>query len=137
MIDIYQRNFDYLIASAPGECPFDMSAADRMHIVMSPCGLWLLMADADAFLIVMDDAQGLAAIGHADLFEFTGNRPNFDDWMAAQHPDISYGWVDQFAMGFADQAARLSFNDDFGERVLRAAPFPRQAASPPSAPTRQ
>lgn len=121
MADIYWRNFDYLIASAPGECPFDIDAADRMHIVVSPRGQWLRMANADAFLIVMDDARGLTVTGHADLFEFTGSRSNFDDWMAVAHPDIVYEWLDQCAVGFAHTGAQLSFNKGLGRRVLRAA----------------
>lgn len=123
MTNIYRRDFEYLIASAPDECPSD-SAADPMLIEMSPRGQWLMMADADALLIAMDDAQGLKPTAGADLFEFTGNRPNFDDWMAAHHPDISYVWLDQFAVGFADRATQLSFDNDLGKRVLRSAHLP-------------
>jgi len=120
------RDFDYLIASAPDECPFGMIAsASPSRIEMSPRGQWLFMAEADALLIVMDDVQGLSLTGSADLFEFTGNRPNFDDRMAARHSDIAYCWVDQFAVGFADRGAQLSFDDDLGERVLRFAHLSR------------
>ncbi|MBS0489189.1 MAG: hypothetical protein JSR35_04265, partial [Proteobacteria bacterium] len=59
--------------------------------------------------------------GNPDLFEFTGNRPTFDDWMAARHPLIAYGWLDQFAVSFADPACRQSFDNDLGQRVLRSA----------------
>lgn len=114
------HDFDYLIASAPGECPFDIDgAANPLRIEMSQRGQWLMMADADALLIAMDDAQGLKPTSHAHLFEFTGNRPNFDDWMAAEHLDIDYEWVDQCAIAFADRASQLSLNNRLGNRVLR------------------
>lgn len=121
------HDFDYLITSAPHECPFDIDDGAMGRVEMSPRGQWLLMHDVDALFIVMDDAQGLKPTNSADLFEFTGNRPNFDDWMAARHPDLDYIWLDQFAVGFVDPAAQLSFNDDLGERVLRAIHFPRTA----------
>jgi hypothetical protein len=145
MIDLYEppklasprttgwRDFDYLIASAPDDCLFDITDG-AYRIEMSPRGQWLLMDGNDALLIVMDDAKGLKLTASADLFEFTGDRLEFDEWMAAHHPGIGYRWLDQFAVGFADRAALQSFNDDLGERVLRAAPLP-QAALPPSAPT--
>jgi hypothetical protein len=131
------RDFNYLIASAPNECPFDFpDSAIGSRIEMSPRGHWLVMKDADALLIVMDDAEGLKPTASDGLFEFTGNRPNFDEWMTGCHPDIDYRWLDQFVVAFADRACRASFNDDLGQRVLRAAPLP-QAASPPSAPRRR
>jgi hypothetical protein len=114
-------DFDYLIVSAPDECPFDLGASvSPTGIEMSPRGQWLMMDGNDALLIVMDGAQGLKPTGSADLFEFTGNRPSFDDWMAADHPDIAYGWLDQFAVGFPDHASRQSFDNDLGQRVLRS-----------------
>ncbi|HEX8056563.1 MAG TPA: hypothetical protein VF481_07875 [Novosphingobium sp.] len=116
------KDFDYLITSAPGECPFDIGAVvNPTRIEMSPRGQWLMITGKDALLIVMDDAPGLNQTGNPDLFEFTGNRPNFDNWMAARHPLITYGWLDQFALGFADHASRQSFDDDLGQRVLRSA----------------
>ncbi len=128
MTDIQWRDFDYLIASAPGECPLDIGDTTIMNRVeMSPRDRWLVISEADALLIVMDGAQGLKPTGSPDLFEFTGNRPNFDDWMAADHPDIAYGWLDQFAVGFADNASRQSFDDDLGQRILRSAHLRRTA----------
>jgi hypothetical protein len=85
------------------------------------------MAEADALLIVMDGATGLVMTSHNDLFDFVGNRPNFDVWMSANHPEIDYEWIDQYAIGFADRAAQLSLNDDFGMRVLRSRHVPRVA----------
>ncbi|OHB29776.1 MAG: hypothetical protein A2790_07720 [Phenylobacterium sp. RIFCSPHIGHO2_01_FULL_69_31] len=132
------QNFDYVITSAPNQCPFEIANSGIVsRVEMSPRTQWIAMADADALLIVLNDAQGLEPSEHHNVFLFTDNRPNFDGWMAAHHRGISYVWLDQFVVAFADRAARLSFNDDLGERVLRAAPLPRQAASPPSAPTRQ
>lgn len=114
-------DFDYLIASAPDECPFDLGAVvNPTRIEMSPRGQWLMITGNDALLIVMDGAQGLNQTGNPDLFEFTGNRPTFDDWMAARHPLIAYGWLDQFAVSFADPACRQSFDNDLGQRVLRS-----------------
>ena len=86
-----------------------------------------MMADADALLIAMDDAKGLKPTGSADLFEFTGNRPTFNDWMAARHPHIAYGWLDQFVVGFTDHASRQSFDADLGQRVLRSTHLRRTA----------
>jgi hypothetical protein len=120
------RDFHYLITSAPHECPFDIGDSTILsRIEMCPRGQWLLMNDADALLIVMDDARGLKPTGSANLFEFTGSRPNLDQWMSAQHPDIGYIWLDQFVVAFADRAAQLSFDHDLGERLLWSARLPR------------
>lgn len=129
------RDFDYLITSAPHECPFDIDDGAMGRVEMSPRGQWLLMHDMDALLIVMDDAQGLKPTSSADLFEFTGNRSNFDEWMAAQHPGLDYIWLDQFAIGFADPAAQISLNVDLGVRVLRCAYLARVISPPAPTPT--
>lgn len=120
--------YDYLIASQPDEYPCPSLTGPIMsRIEMSPRGQWLSMAEADALLIVMDGAKGLVMTSHRDLFRFVGNRPDFDDWMAAHHPEIDHEWIDQYVVAFADRAAQLSFNDDLGERVLRAAHLARTA----------
>ena len=92
---------------------------------MKPRGQWISMAEADALLIVMDGATGLGLTNNRDLFHFTGNRPNFDDWMAARHPEIDYEWIDQWLVAFADRAAQLSFDDNLDVRVLRSRHLPR------------
>lgn len=120
--------YDYLIASQPDECA--CSSLNRQitcRIEMAPRGQWISMAEADALLIVMDDAKGLGLTSHGDLFHFEDNRPDFDDWMTTHHPEIDYEWIDRYAVAFADRAAQLSFNDDLGERVLRARHVPRTA----------
>jgi hypothetical protein len=83
------------------------------------------MGAADALLIVMDDVKGLRLTNHPNRFDFDGNRPNFDNWMAIHHPNIGYRWIDQHLIGFASRAVQQSFNDDLGERVLRAHHLPR------------
>ena len=120
--------YDYLIASQPDErlCP-SLTRQIMSRIEMKPRGQWLNMAEADAVLIVMDGARGLVPTRHSDVFDFVGNRPDFDDWMSIHHPEIDYEWVDQFLVAFADRAAQLSFNDDLGERVLRSAHLARTA----------
>lgn len=121
MTDIQWRHFDYLIASAPGECPLDIGDTTIMNRVeMSPRDQWLVISEADALLIVMDDAQGLKPTSQADVFEFSGNRLNFDNWMAAQHPSIAYEWLDRFIVAFADRGAQASFDNDLAQRGLRA-----------------
>lgn len=120
--------YDYLVTSRPDECPCPSLPRPIMsRIEMSPRGQWIVMAEADALLIVMNDAQGLRPTNHPDRFGFEGNRPDLDDWMSIQHPDIAYAWLDQYVVAFADRAAQLSFNDDLGQRVLRAKHLPRTA----------
>lgn len=120
--------YDYLIASQPDECACpSLNRQITCRIEMKPRGQWISMAEADALLIVMDDAKGLDLTNNRDLFHFDGNRPDFDGWMATHHPDIDYEWIDQYAVAFADRAAQLSFNDDLGERVMRAKHLPRTA----------
>jgi hypothetical protein len=117
--------YDYLIASQPAEsaCP-SLNRRITCRIEMKPRGQWISMAEADALLIVMDGATGLALTTNNDLFHFNGNRPNFDDWMKKRHPHIDYEWIDQHAVAFADRAAQLSFDDDLGVRVLRSRHLP-------------
>jgi hypothetical protein len=118
--------YDYLIASQPNECACpSLNRQITCRIEMKPRGQWLNIAEADALLIVMDGAKGLGLTSHSDLFSFVGNRPNFDGWMSANHPQIDYEWIDQYAAAFADRAAQLSLNDDLGQRVLRAKHLPR------------
>lgn len=118
--------YEYLIASRPDECTCPSLARQiRSRIEMKPRGQWIVMAQADALLIVMDDAKGLLLTNHPDRFGFDGNRPDFDTWMAIHHPNVAYRWLDQALVAFADRAAQLSFNDDLGQRVLRAKPLPR------------
>jgi len=120
--------YDYLIASQPDERPCPSLARQTMdRIEMAPRGQWLNMAEADALLIVMDGATGLVMTRQSDLFDFVGNRPNFDGWMSIQHPEIDYEWIDQFLVAFADRAAQLSFNDDLGQRILRSTHLARTA----------
>jgi len=118
--------YDYIIASQPDECACPpLNRRITCRIEMKPRGQWISMAEADALLIVMDGATGLALTTNNDLFHFTGNRPNFDGWMAQRHPHIDYEWIDQYAVAFADRAAQLSFDDDLGVRVLRSRHLPR------------
>jgi hypothetical protein len=118
--------YDYLIVSLPTECIFDLlDNAITSRVEMSPRGQWIVMAQADAILIVMNDAKGLRLTGHPDRFRLDGNRPDFDDWMSIHHPKIAYRWLDQCAVAFADRAAQLSFDHDLGQRVLRARHLPR------------
>jgi len=118
--------YGYLILSRPEECPFPSLPNQIVsRIEMSPRDQWLIMSAANAMLIVLNDAKGLLLTDHPNRFGFDGNRPDFDDWMAAHHPKIAYRWLDQWVIAFADRAAQLSFNDDLGERVLRAMHLPR------------
>lgn len=118
--------YGYVIVSRPDEdlCP---SLPDEIasRIEMSPRDQWLVMSETDAMLIVLDGEKGLSLTGHPHRFGFDGNRPDFDDWMSAHHPDIAYRWLDQWVVAFADRAAQASFNDDLGKRVLRALHLPR------------
>ena len=118
--------YDYFIATLPDQCELP-ALNDRImsRIEMSPRRWWIGITDADATLIALDDMTGLRSTTKPDLFEFDGNRPHFDGWMAAHHPDIGYCWLDQYVVAFADRAAQLSFNDDLGERILRCAYLPR------------
>jgi hypothetical protein len=117
--------YDYLIASQPTETEFPRLNEQIMsRIEMSPRAQRLVITDADAVLIVLDDVKGLLPTAQPDLFNFHGNRPDFDDWMSEHHPDIGYGWIDQWVIAFADRAAQLSFDDDLAERVLRAVHLP-------------
>jgi hypothetical protein len=121
-------DYDYLIETQPGESEFPALNDEIMcRIEMSPRHFFIAITDNDALLIKMDDAVGLRMTKHSDLFEFDGNRLNFDDWMAKDHPDIGYCWVDQYVIGFADRAAQLAFNNDLGDRVLRSVHLPRPA----------
>jgi hypothetical protein len=118
--------YDYLITSKPHESEFpDLHADIASRIEMAPRCWRLSMTDADAVLIVLDDMKGLIPTGQADLFEFDGNRPDFDGWMTEHHPQIDYCWIDQFCVAFHDRAAQLSFNDDLAERVIRSVHLPR------------
>ena len=118
--------YDYLIVSQPTECIFGLLGDTIMsRVEMSPRGQWIVMAQADAILIVMNDAKGLRLTNHRDRFGFHGNRPDFDDWMSIHHPKIAYRWLDQCAVAFADRAVQLSFEHDLGQRVLRARHLPR------------
>jgi hypothetical protein len=118
--------YGYLIVSRPDEhpCPSLPSQITR-RIEMSPRSQWLIMSGADAMLIVLNGATGLLLTDHPNRYGFNGNRPDFDDWMSAHHPEIAYRWLDQWVVAFADRAAQLSFNDDLGERVLRSMHLPR------------
>ncbi len=118
--------YEYLIASQHDECPCPSLARQiTSRIEMSPRGQWIVMAQANAMLIVLNDAKGLRPTDHPDRFGFDGDRPDFDHWMSIHHPNVAFEWVDQYVVAFADRAAQLSFNDDLGERVLRAKHLPR------------
>ncbi len=118
--------YDYLIATQPDQSEFPTLNDQIMcRIEMSPRYWRIGITDADAMLIVLDDVKGLRSTDQPNLFEFDGNRPAFDKWMADRHPDIAYCWIDQYVVAFADRAAQLSFDDDLGERVLRSVHLPR------------
>ena len=120
--------YDYIIATRPDECEFPALNSQIMsRIEMAPCRWWIGITAADAMLSVMDDVKGLGLTDQPDLFEFEGDRPDFDDWMAEHHPEIGYCWIDQYVVAFADRAAQQSFDDDLGQRVLRAAHLPQTA----------
>lgn len=121
--------YGYIIVSRPDE-DLCLSLPDEIasRIEMSPRDQWLVMSENDALVIVMDDAKGVTVTPHPNRFGFDGNRPDFDDWMAEHHPEIAYRWLDQWVVAFADRAAQTSFNDDLGERVLRAIHLPRTAS---------
>jgi hypothetical protein len=112
------RNFHYVIASAPGQCPFDLHNVPAARIEMIPQGQWIIMADADACFVAMAGAQGMIATPQANCFDFVGNRPNFDDWMAMYQPEVTYRWRDDFVIGFADDRTRQAFNTELGGRVV-------------------
>lgn len=120
--------YDYLIVSQPDECVFDLlSETITSKTEMSARGQWIVMAQADAMLIVLNDAKGLRLTDHPDRYGFDGNRTDFDDRMAKHHPNIAYRWLDQFLVAFADRATQLSFEHDVGQRVLRSNHLPRTA----------
>ncbi|WP_374379436.1 hypothetical protein [Dongia sp.] len=117
--------YDYLIVSQPDECVFDLlGAAIMSRVQMSPRSQWIVMAQADAMLVVLNDAKGLRLTDHPDRYGFDGNRPDFDDWMTVHFPKIAYRWLDQCVVAIADRAAQLSFDRDLGQRVLRAKHIP-------------
>jgi hypothetical protein len=118
--------YDYLIASQPDQCAFpSLNIEISSRIEMLPRSQRLVISDADAVLIVLDDMKGLLPTDQSDLFDFNGNRPSLDRWMSEHHPAISYGWIDQWLVAFADRAAQLSFDDDLGQRVLRSVHLPQ------------
>lgn len=118
--------YEYLIVTSPEECTFDLlDTAIASRVEMRHRNQWIVMAQADAILIVMHDAKGLRLTRHRDRFGFHGDRPGFDGWMSIHHPKIAYRWLDQYAVAFANRAAQLSFDHDLGQRVLRARHLPR------------
>jgi hypothetical protein len=117
------RDFHYVIASAPDEDPFDLCNVPFARITMAPLGEWIIMADADACVVVLAGAQGMIATPQANCFDFTGNRPNFDTWMATHYPHVVYRWRDDFIIGFADSAAKQALNTELGNRVIWYTPF--------------
>ena len=120
--------YDYIIATQPHQREFpDLNRQIRDRIEMSPRDWWIGITDADAMVVALDGMTGLGLTNEPDLFDFVGNRPDFDDWMAAHHPEIGYCWIDQYAAAFADRAAQEAFNDGLGPRVLRSAHLPQTA----------
>lgn len=120
--------YEYVIATQPDQSEFPALNDNIMsRIQMTACGSRLGMSDADALIVVMDDPQRLRSTGYDDVFGFDGDRLDFNIWMAERHPDIGYCWIDQWVVAFADRAAQLSFDHDFGERVLRSVHLPRAA----------
>jgi hypothetical protein len=129
------RDFEYLVFSAPYECAFDLrDPSILLRTDLSPRHDWIVMANADALLIVMDDAEGLLPNGD-HVFQFDGDRFHFDQWMSAHHSDVPYLWVDQLVVAFPDRAAQQSFDDDLGERLLRSTHLPRTVCSTVMAPS--
>jgi hypothetical protein len=118
------RHFHYLIDSAPNEDPFDLHNVRASRIEMSPRGAWIIMADADACMIVVGGAQGMVMTTQANGYGFQGNRPNFDNWMARNFPEVAYRWLDEFVISFADQPTRQAFNAELGARVVRHTHLP-------------
>ncbi len=120
--------YDYIVATPPhqSECP-DLNSQTMRRIEMSPRGWWIGITAADATLIGLDGMTGLALTAQPDLFEFSGNRPNFDHWMAENHPDIGYCWIDQYAAAFADRVSQAAFDHGLGPRLLRSTHLPATA----------
>jgi len=120
--------YDYVIVSSPGRNEFPALTENIMsRIEMRPCRWLLHISPADACMIVCDDLKGLSRMVDDEFYEFEGNRPNFDNWMVTNHPEVAYSWLDQWVIAFADRAAQLSFNDGLGERIARSV-YLRQSA---------
>ena len=83
--------YEYVIATQPDQCEFPaLNDLIMSRIEMSPRRCFISMHETHGLLIFMDDMKGLSLTDDPNLFEFTGSRPHFDDWMAEHHADIGY-----------------------------------------------
>jgi len=116
-------DFMYVIKSAPNDCAFEAVGEDAMsdRTIIAPRGLWVAINDSDAMIVAMD-VGGFHAAGEDGLYEFTGDRPELDEWVAKHYPQISYFWIDRCCVGFTDATAKTSFEAQLGKRVIAATP---------------